>query len=212
MARYTRHFDNRGRLTGKTWDKGDHKEHYDAEGNFIGSSYDKGDYVQHYDEHNRKSGRTWDKGTHTDSVDNSNDFTGSTWDKGNHKDHYDERDKKSGESWEKDTGCFITSACVEAQGLSDDCLELSVIRNFRDTYVRSHPQGEHLLAEYYRIAPIIVQRIDTSPERGKIYGDLFDKLVRRSLALIQEEKKEEAFKNYQVIVEELRGKYLGVSV
>src|SRR3989338_8908147 len=204
MSKHTKHYDDRGRLTGTTWDKGDHKEHYDAEGNFISSSYDKGNYVQHYDERNKPSGRTWDKGTHTESVDNSNDHTGSTWDKGDHKDHYDNEGKKTGESWDKNTsGCFITSACVEAQGLPDDCLELTVLRDFRDNYLRRLPDGEKRVAEYYALAPALVKRINASPERVRVYGDLFVRLVGRSVALITAGNYEEAFRNYQGIVEEL---------
>ena len=37
-------------------------------------------------------------------------------------------------------GCFLTSACTEARGLPDDCHELTVLRAFRDGYLRSQPE------------------------------------------------------------------------
>ena len=45
-------------------------------------------------------------------------------------------------------GCFLTSACTEARGLPDDCHELTVLRSFRDGYLRSQPEGEAEIAEY----------------------------------------------------------------
>ena len=45
-------------------------------------------------------------------------------------------------------GCFLTSACTEARGLPDDCHELTVLRAFRDGYLRSQPEGEAEIAEY----------------------------------------------------------------
>ena len=39
------------------------------------------------------------------------------------------RYKESGSS---SGGCYFTSACVEAQGLPDDCHELTALRKFRD--------------------------------------------------------------------------------
>ena len=56
-------------------------------------------------------------------------------------------------------GCFLTSACTEARGLPDDCHELTVLRSFRDGYLRSQPEGEAEIAEYYAVAPKIVDAI-----------------------------------------------------
>jgi len=209
MAKRTKHYDERGNETGTTWDKGDHQEHYDTEGNFTGSSYDKGKYTQHYDEQGRKNGRTWDRENHTEKVDNSNDYTGSTWDKGNHQDHYNQRGEKTGESWEKKSGCFITSACVEAKGLPDDSLELSTLRNFRDTYVRQLPQGVEQIQEYYATAPLIVQQIRKLEQPLAEFNDLFTRLVQPAVQYIQIGKMEEALLLYQDIFTELRNKYLG---
>ena len=55
---------------------------------------------------------------------------------------YRNRDSSSGP-------CFLTSACVEAKGLADDCHELSVLRNFRENYLRTVPEGRREIAEYY---------------------------------------------------------------
>ena len=49
--------------------------------------------------------------------------------------------KKEDEDRQTST-CFLTSACVAARGLPDDCAELTALRAFRDGYVRSQPEGE----------------------------------------------------------------------
>ena len=57
------------------------------------------------------------------------------------------------------SGCYLTSACTQARGLPDDCEELTVLRAFRDTYVRALPTGEADVRRYYATAPQIVNAI-----------------------------------------------------
>ena len=92
--------------------------------------------------------------------------------------------------------CFLTSACIEARGLADDCRELTVLRAFRDGYMRSLPQGEELIAEYYRIAPAIVEQIQCSDSRLEVLDRLYQDLVLPCVELIREGKNEEALENY----------------
>lgn len=106
------------------------------------------------------------------------------------------------------SGCFITTACVEAKGLSDNCFELETFRTFRDEYVKKLPNGSQLIQEYYKIAPQIVKAIDNTQNSQKIYLTLYKQLVEKSIELIQLERKEEAFQNIYKIVEELMHKYL----
>ena len=49
--------------------------------------------------------------------------------------------------------CYLTTACCEYMGLSDNCEELTVLRAFRDSL------PESLVKEYYKIAPAIVSKI-----------------------------------------------------
>ena len=53
-------------------------------------------------------------------------------------------------------GCYITTACVHAKGLSDNCYELQILRMYRDTWLINQKEGKALIGEYYRIAPIII--------------------------------------------------------
>jgi hypothetical protein len=104
--------------------------------------------------------------------------------------------------------CFITTACVAALGLPDDCAELQVLRAFRDGYMRAQPGGAESIAEYYRIAPPIVDAIAREARAQEIYADLFVRPVRRSVALIQDRREAEALAHYRDIVRELERDYL----
>lgn len=69
--------------------------------------------------------------------------------------------------------CFITTAVCEFRGESDDCAMLTEFRAFRDGYLRSCPDGDRLIEEYYDIAPGIVARIDFCENRAEVYDALY---------------------------------------
>jgi hypothetical protein len=118
-------------------------------------------------------------------------------------------DKKDGQS-EKSSGggCFITTACVEAKGLPDNCPELNALRAFRDEYVRNLSNGEEIISDYYEVAPRIIVGINQEKNSRQVYLSLYDHLVLKSLNLIRKEKNYEALKNYLEIVRELKKRYM----
>jgi hypothetical protein len=103
--------------------------------------------------------------------------------------------------------CFITTACVEARGLPDDCEELTLLRAFRDGFMRSQPRGEELIQEYYRIAPRIVSKIQESDACSAVLERLYRELVLRSVELIRRGRNEEALENYCAHVRQLSEQY-----
>ncbi len=105
-------------------------------------------------------------------------------------------------------GCFLTTACVQARNLPDDCYELETLRNFRDSYVKNTPGGREIIREYYDIAPKIIKRISRLKTSSAIYEKLYKDLVLRSVNLIERGEKQEAFYNYRRIVKELKTGYL----
>lgn len=104
--------------------------------------------------------------------------------------HYDNGDKG---------GCFLTSACCEYKGLPDDCAELTVLRNFRDTYLKSTEMGCELVSEYYRIAPEIVEKLNVHPEREKIYTDMYASICA-IVDMIEKEEYDSAIEDYKKMV------------
>jgi hypothetical protein len=103
--------------------------------------------------------------------------------------------------------CFITTACVEAKGLPDDCEELTILRSFRDGYMRFLPNGAAMISEYYDIAPRIVAHIAAQPDANRIFASLYEH-IGRSVDLINAGENSEAMHNYITMVSELKKKYL----
>lgn len=104
---------------------------------------------------------------------------------------------------EKDTsgGCFLTSACIEAMGLPDDCEELTTLREFRDTWLIEQPGGQKAITEYYRIAPGIVDRIRERDDRQEVFQEIYNNLVQPCVVLIKGGRLREAWDLYQKEVE-----------
>ena len=91
----------------------------------------------------------------------------------------------------------MTSACVEAKGLPDDCEELMVLRNFRDNWLKQQPGGKEEVAEYYATAPQIVTEINKRADAREIWNALYDALVAPCVKLIQAGAMEQARERYK---------------
>ena len=104
-------------------------------------------------------------------------------------------------------GCFLTSACTATRNLPDDCRELTVLREFRDNWLKSQPNGVCLISHYYEIAPKIVEAIDKREDRIEIWNEVYQKQVLPCVNLIGEERYLEALEIYQKMTEELERRY-----
>ncbi len=101
-------------------------------------------------------------------------------------------------------GCFLTSACVESKGLPDDCRELQVLRNFRDTYLAELPGGKEEISKYYAIAPAIVDAIQKLPNASSTWAKLYQNLVIPCVELIDAGDLETAYRLYRRTVHDLK--------
>lgn len=106
------------------------------------------------------------------------------------KDTSNNKTKKSG------SFCFITTAVCEYYGKSDNCIELTVLRNYRDNWLRNQPDGEKLIAEYYNTAPLIVSRMKQSEFYPEYCEKLFSQYITPCLRLISEKKYNECKELY----------------
>lgn len=106
------------------------------------------------------------------------------------------------------SGCFLTSACTEARGLPDDCRELTVLRAFRDGYMCKLAGREAEIQEYYRIAPVIVEKIRDKENSEEIFDLIYTELVLPCVELIDAGKNENAHKLYREYVEKLKAEYI----
>lgn len=105
-------------------------------------------------------------------------------------------------------GCFITSACVESQGLSDTCKELQILRQYRDELVQKDEDFRGKVLEYYRKAPLIVQAIEKTKESSAIYDKLFHEMILPCVAYLEEGKTSEAKELYLKCYGQMAEKYL----
>lgn len=99
--------------------------------------------------------------------------------------------------------CYLTSACVEAKGLPDDCYELKTLRAFRDTYLCTLDYGQKEIAEYYSIAPKIVENIKKRIDRELVFNRIYEDLVKPCVKLIEEGDNaatHELYKNYTLLL------------
>ena len=71
-------------------------------------------------------------------------------------------------------GCFITTAICLNDAKADDCDELQTLRKFRDEVLATNIFGQELIAEYYTIAPLIVEAIDKMENANSVYVFLRD--------------------------------------
>ena len=97
------------------------------------------------------------------------------------------------------SSCFLTSACVEYLGKEDDCEELTKLRAFRDNYLRKQEDGEELIKEYYQVAPLIVEKINSSSEKEKYYEYIYSNIIK-CLKLIEVSDNEGTLKIYKDMV------------
>lgn len=70
-------------------------------------------------------------------------------------------------------GCFLTTACVDAMGMADDCWVLETARRFRDTFMTETPQKAQEIREYYTIAPKVVEEINKRKDAQKVWKRFF---------------------------------------
>lgn len=100
-------------------------------------------------------------------------------------------------------GCFLTSACVEERGLPDDCKELTLLRYFRDEYMKKTPEGAKLVEEYYAIAPGIVEKINQRPDKKEIYDSIYKDIIT-CVGLIEAKQFEETLAIYASMVKRVQ--------
>lgn len=95
--------------------------------------------------------------------------------------------------------CFITTACVRFHGLPDDCYELTTLRAFRDSYLKSTGEGKRLVAEYYERAPLLVERLRAIENHGTLYAEVFRR-IRLACELIEAGQNARAREEYKKAV------------
>lgn len=106
-------------------------------------------------------------------------------------------------------GVMISNPAVcKTLGRTDDCRELTTFRRFRDEWLINQPDGRELIDEYYRTAPIIVERIDRRNDADEIYHSIENDYLEPCLHFIDEKNFIACKEKYMLMVRALKKSYL----
>ncbi len=105
--------------------------------------------------------------------------------------------------------CYITTAVCESLGKTDDCYELKMLRQYRDSYLVAQSDGVKLIDEYYDIAPTIVNRINKCEDAQGIYMDIYQNYLNPCIKTIEQDENEKCKEIYMTMMNHLREKYMG---
>jgi hypothetical protein len=120
----------------------------------------------------------------------------------------DSSDSSSSDSSSDSSSCFITTATLVSIGKPDNCDELNVFRSFRDNWLVKQLDGQELISEYYKIAPSIVNSINSVADNKNIYRELWTESIEPCLNLIKQNRFAEAKTIYCNAVANLRQEFL----
>lgn len=96
--------------------------------------------------------------------------------------------------------CFITQAVMSQQGKDDNAPELQMLRWFRDNIMMQTDDGEAMVEEYDKIAPIIVSAIDQRPDAQQVYSMIYDQFILPACEAIQSGDNKGALEIYAKMV------------
>lgn len=105
--------------------------------------------------------------------------------------------------------CYLTTACVMAKGLPDDCDDLETLRRFRDGYLANTLSGKADIKHYYDVAPRIVEIIDRLPDAREVWKQVYSELVEPCVRLIKKGRNEETYAHYKQYALYLYDEYVG---
>lgn len=105
------------------------------------------------------------------------------------------------------SGCYVTTACVEYMGLADDCDEMETLRHYRDVLVEQDEAFREQVLDYYRKAPVIVQKMMQSENKDEQLKSLYKNLVQKCVSLLKAGRFEEAKQHYINVYHNLLTQY-----
>lgn len=114
-------------------------------------------------------------------------------------DKFSSRATASNSGYNSGSNCFLTSACVKFMGKEDDCYELTILRAFRDNYLKTSEAYQQLIENYYKIAPTIIEHIEASSEPDKHYAYIY-KQIQLCITCIEKSDFEQTLFLYKKMV------------
>ena len=104
--------------------------------------------------------------------------------------------------------CYITTAVCQGLNKGDGCYELSLFREYRDSYLLQTVEGRQMVEAYYNVAPTIVKRIHQQGDATVKFQEIWDTYLKPCIRLI-EQKEHVGCKNlYYEMVNKLEKEFL----
>ncbi len=102
-----------------------------------------------------------------------------------------------------DDGCFITTACMKANGpqFDDNCHELVKLREVRDTYIAHLEHGPALIAAYKEFAPKYVEMINRLEDSDKVWSDLYTMFIAPAVEFADQGDNKRAYLTYLLMLQ-----------
>lgn len=115
------------------------------------------------------------------------DYENKSWSSTTHDADKSDTEKSSGT-------CYLTSACLKhfKENFDDNCDELTILRNFRDRFVLKED-----IEHYYKVAPIIVETIESIENNNYIYNFIYENIIIKCIDAIKSGDYDSAYNRYK---------------
>lgn len=97
--------------------------------------------------------------------------------------------------------CLISTSVERGPGLADDCIELQVLRGFRDSWMRRHHPLE--LDRYRVLSPRFIDYVEAGVDPDRTYSEIFSRFLAPGIAAVRGQRWELAFAHYVDLVDTL---------
>lgn len=99
--------------------------------------------------------------------------------------------------------CFITTACMKAQGsqFDDNCHELVKLREVRDNYIAHLEHGPALIAAYKEFAPKYVEIINELTDSAVVWSDLYTMFIGPAVKFADQGYNKRAYLTYLLMLQ-----------
>ena len=104
--------------------------------------------------------------------------------------------------------CYVTTAVCKSLGKNENCEEIRLLKNYRDTYLINESDGKELIDRYYDIAPTIVNRINKCDDSDIIYEQIYKNYISPCINFIEADRMTECKDLYVKMMHNLNDKYM----
>lgn len=107
--------------------------------------------------------------------------------------------KESYPDKEESGGCFISTVVCDYFEKPDDCSELLVLRDFRDSFLMGNEKYKSMVLDYYSISPKLVSKLKTFATHDD-FEKIHEQYIKKCCDLIKEKEMIAAINLYKAML------------